>query len=86
MCFGVLGNYLISRTRTSSLVRNNASATEFTRLGPCNFFLFPKLKRSMKGRTFATIEEIKTASLEELKTIPKSASKIVKSADTVYYI
>ena len=27
----------------------------------------------MKGRRFATIEEIKTASLEELKTIPKSA-------------
>lgn len=27
----------------------------------------------MKGRRFATIEEIKTASLEELKVIPKSA-------------
>ena len=27
----------------------------------------------MKGRRFTTIEEIKTASLEELKAIPKSA-------------
>ncbi|KYN16157.1 hypothetical protein ALC57_11589 [Trachymyrmex cornetzi] len=32
-----------------------------------------KLKRPMKGRRFATIEEIKAASLEELKAIPKSA-------------
>lgn len=42
-------------------------------LAPCDFFLFPKLKKPMKGRRFATIEEIKTASLEELKAIPKIA-------------
>ncbi|KYN11406.1 hypothetical protein ALC57_16419 [Trachymyrmex cornetzi] len=42
-------------------------------LAPCDFFLFPKLKRPMKERRFATIEEIKAASLEELKAIPKSA-------------
>ncbi|GAB1860480.1 Histone-lysine n-methyltransferase setmar-like protein [Camponotus japonicus] len=42
-------------------------------LAPCDFFLFPKLKRPMKGRRFATIEEIKTASLKELEDIPKSA-------------
>jgi histone-lysine N-methyltransferase SETMAR len=42
-------------------------------LAPCDFFLFPKLKRPMKGRRFATIEEIKAASLEELRAIPKSA-------------
>ncbi|KYN39235.1 hypothetical protein ALC56_06368 [Trachymyrmex septentrionalis] len=41
-------------------------------LAPCDFFLFPKLKRPMKGRRFATIKEI-NASLEELKAIPKSA-------------
>ncbi|XP_018346777.1 PREDICTED: LOW QUALITY PROTEIN: uncharacterized protein LOC108751194 [Trachymyrmex septentrionalis] len=40
-------------------------------LAPCDFFLFPKLKRLMKGRRFAMIEEIKAASLEELKAIPK---------------
>ncbi|UYV79771.1 hypothetical protein LAZ67_18000597 [Cordylochernes scorpioides] len=36
-------------------------------LAPCDFFLFPKLKRPMKGRRYATLEEIKTASKEELK-------------------
>jgi hypothetical protein len=39
----------------------------------CDFFLIPELNIPMKGRRFATIEEIKTAWLEELKTIPKSA-------------
>lgn len=42
-------------------------------LAPCDFFLFPKLKRPMKGRRFATIEEIKAASLKELKAMPKSS-------------
>ena len=51
-------------------------------LAPCDFFVFPKLKRPMKGQEFARIEEIKTASVEELKTIPKSASRIEKKAGT----
>ncbi|UYV66451.1 hypothetical protein LAZ67_4001721 [Cordylochernes scorpioides] len=38
-------------------------------LPPCDFFLFPKLKRPMKGRRYATLDEIKTASKEELKKI-----------------
>ena len=37
----------------------------------------------MKGQRFAMIEEIKTALLEELKTIPKSAYQGLK---IVYYI
>ncbi|KAG5329351.1 GVQW3 protein, partial [Acromyrmex charruanus] len=41
-------------------------------LAPCDFFLFPKLKRLMKGRRYATIEEIKTASKEELNKITKN--------------
>ena len=41
-------------------------------LAPCDFFLFPRLKRLMKGRRFDTIEEIKTRLLRELKDIPKS--------------
>ncbi|UYV71503.1 hypothetical protein LAZ67_8003522 [Cordylochernes scorpioides] len=36
-------------------------------LAPCDFFLFPKLKRPMKGRRYATLDEIKKASKEELK-------------------
>ncbi|UYV61411.1 hypothetical protein LAZ67_1004761 [Cordylochernes scorpioides] len=41
-------------------------------LAPCDFFLFPKLKRPMKGRGYATLDEIKTASKEELKKIFKN--------------
>ncbi|UYV78250.1 hypothetical protein LAZ67_16000683 [Cordylochernes scorpioides] len=48
---------------------NDAAATLFPRLAPCDFFLFPKLKRPMKGRRYATLDEIKTASKEELKKI-----------------
>ena len=39
---------------------------------PSDFFLFPKLKKPMKGHLFSTIEEIKTASLKELKAIPQN--------------
>ncbi|UYV71433.1 hypothetical protein LAZ67_8003173 [Cordylochernes scorpioides] len=38
-------------------------------LAPCDFFLFPKLKRPMKGRRYTKLDEIKTASKEELKNI-----------------
>ncbi|UYV76286.1 hypothetical protein LAZ67_13003262 [Cordylochernes scorpioides] len=41
-------------------------------LAPCDFFLFPKLKRPMKGRRYASLDEIKTASKEELKKIFKN--------------
>ncbi|XP_076176639.1 protein GVQW3-like [Ptiloglossa arizonensis] len=41
-------------------------------LASCDFFLFPKLKRPMKGRRYATLDEIKTASKEELKRIQKN--------------
>ncbi|UYV77019.1 hypothetical protein LAZ67_14002900, partial [Cordylochernes scorpioides] len=44
----------------------------FPDLAPCDFFLFPKLKRPMKGRRYATLDEIKTASKEELKKIFKN--------------
>jgi len=41
-------------------------------LAPCDFFFFPKIKRTLKGRRFASIDEIKSASLKELKTISKT--------------
>ncbi|UYV68218.1 hypothetical protein LAZ67_5003413 [Cordylochernes scorpioides] len=41
-------------------------------LAPWDFFLFPKLKRPMKGRRYATLDEIKMASKEELKKIFKN--------------
>ncbi|UYV79128.1 hypothetical protein LAZ67_17001194 [Cordylochernes scorpioides] len=41
-------------------------------LAPCVFILFPKQKKPMKGRRYATLDEIKTASKEELKKILKN--------------
>ena len=40
-------------------------------LALCDFFLFPKLKLRMKGRTFDTIEEFQEESQRVLDTIPK---------------
>ena len=37
-----------------------------------DFFMFPKLKRPKKGRRYATIEELNTASKEELNKITKN--------------
>nr|CAH7756980.1 unnamed protein product [Callosobruchus chinensis] len=55
----------------------------------CDFFLNPKLKRPMKGRRYATIEEIKTASEKELNKITENdffgASRIGKNL-YMYYI
>ena len=57
-------------------------------LAPCDFFLFPRFKRPMKGRRFATIEEIKTETLRELKE--KCISEVLRGLDKtlaqVYYI
>ena len=40
-------------------------------MAPRDFFLFPKIKRTLKGRRFTAIDDIKSASLKELKAIPK---------------
>lgn len=42
-------------------------------LAPCDFFLFPKLKKPLKGRRFETISEIKANATRELKAITKEA-------------
>ena len=42
-------------------------------LAPPGFFLFPKLKSTLKGRRFESIEAIKTNSLAHLRNIPKTA-------------
>ena len=41
-------------------------------LAPADFFLFPKLKSTLKGRRFHTIEEIKENSLQDLRAIPQN--------------
>jgi len=38
-------------------------------LAPADFFLFPKLKSSLTGRGFQTVEEIEENSLRDLRTI-----------------
>jgi len=38
-------------------------------LAPCDFFLFLTMKKTLKGKRFATAEEVKTASQEALNNI-----------------
>ena len=52
--------------------RNHASTTVFTGFGPCYFFLFPKLKATMKWKRFTIIEEIKEKLKQELLVISTS--------------
>jgi len=42
-------------------------------LAPADFLLFPKLKTTLKGRHFHTIEEIQENSIRELRAITESA-------------
>ncbi|UYV78471.1 hypothetical protein LAZ67_16001603 [Cordylochernes scorpioides] len=41
-------------------------------LAPCDFFLFGKLKKKLKGRKFQSIEEIKVESKKTMRAIPKT--------------
>jgi hypothetical protein len=38
-------------------------------LAPCDFFLFPRMKKVLKGKHFADMEEVKTKTTEALKGI-----------------
>ena len=40
-------------------------------MAPCDFFLLQKIKRTLKGRRFTAIDDIKSASLREPKAILK---------------
>ena len=42
-------------------------------LGPCDFFLFPKIKSVLKGTHFSDIDSIKMAATTELKKISENA-------------
>jgi transposase len=44
-------------------------------LAPADFFLFPKLKSTLKGRHFDTFDEIQKNSTKDLFAIPKEASQ-----------
>jgi transposase len=67
---------------SSFIVRNFLAKTETTvvpqppyspELAPADFFLFPKLKSTVKGRRFGTFDEIKKNSTKELFAIPQEA-------------
>jgi len=58
-------------------------------LVPADFFLFPKLKTTLKGRRFQTIEEIqekcdKRTMRHHRKCVPGSISTIEEKLGTVY--
>jgi hypothetical protein len=40
-------------------------------LAPCDFWLFPKVKMTMKGKRFESIQDIETATTVQLKTLMK---------------
>ena len=44
-------------------------------LAPCDFFLFPKVKNTIKGTHFSSTNAIKNAVMKELWGIPKSHSR-----------
>jgi len=44
----------------------------FPDLAPVDFFVFPKLKSSLKGHRFQTVEEIEENSTWDLRTIPQN--------------
>lgn len=44
-------------------------------LAPCDFFLFPRMKRDMKGKRFADIDEVKKKTTEALAGITKDEFK-----------
>ena len=41
-------------------------------LAPCDFFLYPQLKKTMKGRWFDYIEDIQANAMRQLRAITKS--------------
>jgi transposase len=57
-------------------------------LAPVDFFLFPKLKTTLKGRRFQTIEVIQENAIRELcaitKCVPGSIPTMEESLGTVY--
>ena len=40
-------------------------------LAPCDFWLFPKVKMTMKGKRFESIQDIEAATIAQLKTLTK---------------
>ena len=50
-------------------VNNDPGLLKRVIMAPCDFVVFPKLKKPMKGKRYATIDEIKSESKKELMVI-----------------
>jgi len=59
----------LAKHQTSIVPRSPYSSD----LAPADFFLFPKLKTTLKRRRFQTIEEIQENAIRELRAITESA-------------
>jgi hypothetical protein len=44
-------------------------------MAPCDFWLFPKLKRPLKGSHFDSREDIMQNATKELRSLPKAFQK-----------
>jgi transposase len=44
-------------------------------MAPCDFWLFPKLKRPLKGSCFDTYEDIMWNAMKELRSLPEAFQK-----------
>jgi transposase len=53
-------------------------------LNPAEFFLFPKIKTTLKGSRFQTIEEIQENAIRELRAITGSIPTMEETLETVY--
>ncbi|EFN78101.1 Histone-lysine N-methyltransferase SETMAR, partial [Harpegnathos saltator] len=71
-----------ARSHTSTLVREFLSknstnvapqAPYSPDMAPCDLFLFPLLKKPLRGQRFESIEDMKEKSLRELKAVPSAA-------------
>jgi hypothetical protein len=54
-------------------------------LAPCNFFLFPRLKSTLKGKQFQDVAEIQLNTTRQLQAIPKQALKSGRIAGIAAY-
>jgi len=45
-------------------------------LASCDFFLFPRMKRGLKGKRFQNVEEVREKPTEALKTITLQVPKL----------
>jgi transposase len=63
----------LANTKTTVLPQPSYSSD----LAPADFFVFPKLKSTLKGRRFQTIQDISENSQKELRAIPIKRNRTV---------